>query len=75
MLEVKIIAHDRCISTKPGCLIERLGNVTDDMIEPPEAVASNHVLRHEKYELAGPRTCREAAAGTKPAREKSGKFR
>ncbi|ANY83568.1 hypothetical protein BB934_35515 (plasmid) [Microvirga ossetica] len=34
-LEVKIIAHNRCISTESGRLIERLGNVIDDMIEPP----------------------------------------
>jgi len=74
-IEVKIIVPDRCISTKSGRLIERLGNVVDDIIEPPRAVAFNHVLRREKYEPAGPRTCRDAAAGTKPARAKSDESR
>jgi hypothetical protein len=36
MLKVKIFAHDRCISTMSDRLIERLGNVIDDMIEPPK---------------------------------------
>ena len=74
-LEVKIIAHDRCISTKSGRLIERLGNMICRYDRAPEVGAFNHALRHEKYELAGPRICRDAAAGTKPARAKSDESR
>ena len=35
-LEVKIIAHDRCISTKSGRFIKRLGNMICSLTEPPK---------------------------------------
>ena len=33
---MKIFAHDRCISTMSGRLIERVGNMIDDLTEPPK---------------------------------------